>query len=232
VEPTGLSKARALAPAVETAREGVKRGGKQTRDPIHLSIFLERTGFRFRCEGDGHCPPFTLRSAKRSYFQFLDRISHVLVTDLSPKAVLGSWAPAATWALVRLTSALVSTPLALTSPMSTPIVPETLPMLFCESITPVKVTVMYWLPTEAAAPRRDSISVNAEGSLAMPPAGSAIPPMLRTRAPTGMPACSAGGGHGNVVPTCALVMLTSVLLITPLAFTSSRKLAKLTVAAT
>ena len=38
--------------------------------------------------------------------------------------------------------------------------------------------------------------------------------------------------HGNVAPACALVVLTSVLVITPLAFTSFRKLDESTGAAT
>ena len=46
-------------------------------------------------------------------------------------------------ALQRLVSPLVTTPLALTSPTSTPIVPETLPVAPVESTVPVRVTVRY-----------------------------------------------------------------------------------------
>ena len=43
-------------------------------------------------------------------------------------------------ALTKLTSALVNTPLAFTSPMSTPIVADTLPVAPAESAAPVRVT--------------------------------------------------------------------------------------------
>src|SRR4029077_11882232 len=46
-------------------------------------------------------------------------------------------------ALHRFASPLVTVPLPFTSPMRTPIVPETQPVLFCESTTLATVTVRY-----------------------------------------------------------------------------------------